>query len=70
MHFANKHKGLFCIAAPDFESTKTLDISGIEYNKDFCIDIIKQIERTQFKKLKISASIFLFRGIVNNIVVV
>lgn len=44
MHFANKPKGLFCIAAPNFESTNKVDIIEVLYDRNLCLDIIKQVE--------------------------
>lgn len=42
MLFAKKRKGLFCVAAPDFESSEKVDIIEVEFDPDFCDDLIEK----------------------------
>ncbi|GBN45098.1 hypothetical protein AVEN_98146-1, partial [Araneus ventricosus] len=40
MHFAQKSKGLFCVAHPDFEKTEQTTEIWVDYDKDYCTDLI------------------------------
>lgn len=42
MHFFNKNKALFCVAASDFETTANVNIIEINYEKKFCEEILKK----------------------------
>lgn len=42
MHFSNKLKALFCVAQSDFESSKKITIIEVDYNKQYCDDLLKK----------------------------
>ncbi|KAI4458066.1 hypothetical protein MML48_7g00018168 [Holotrichia oblita] len=44
MYFAHKMKGLFCVAAPDFETTKVVDIYNIKIDKEKCEEYFNSAE--------------------------
>lgn len=42
MHFSNKRKALFCVAHSDFETSREVDILTVNFDKQFCENILKK----------------------------
>ncbi|XP_075986122.1 uncharacterized protein LOC142983144 [Anticarsia gemmatalis] len=42
MHFANKNKGLFCVADTNFEESKNVTIVEVDYDKEMCDNLIEK----------------------------
>lgn len=42
MHFANKAKGLFCVADPNFETNSVVNIYTVLYDESFCANLFKK----------------------------
>nr|CAI5821548.1 unnamed protein product [Callosobruchus analis] len=40
MFFCNKPKGLFCVASPDFERNKVVDIVNVDFDKDVVLQML------------------------------
>lgn len=51
MFFCKKKQGLFCLADVDFELTKKISILTVEFDEQYCLDILKKC--TNFWKLAI-----------------
>lgn len=58
MMFAGKRKGLFCVASPQFETNKMVDIIEVDYNEDKLMNILNNAK--QFWEMSI------FRQLVNS----
>ena len=43
MHITKKNKAYFCVAHPDFEKSHTVDISVVEYDRDFVINLLENV---------------------------
>lgn len=46
MHLSNKQRALFCVANYDFESSRKVSIINIQYDKQYCENLLEQC--TQF----------------------
>lgn len=42
MFFCNKKQGLFCIADVDFETSKNISIFTVQFNEQYCLDILEK----------------------------
>lgn len=42
MYFAEKKRGLFCLAHDDFETTNNVDIYEINFDEDYCLSLIEK----------------------------
>lgn len=40
MYFADKQKGLFCLADENFETTNRVDIYKLDFNEEYCVKVI------------------------------
>lgn len=56
MHFAKKCKGMYCVAKPDFESSKEVIVCYVEYDQNYCLDLMDKCltfwSQAIYKKLK------------------
>ena len=51
MFFANRRKGLFCVASENFENSKEVFLHALNLDEEYCLDVIQKC--TQFWKLAI-----------------
>lgn len=42
MYFTNLQKTLFCVASPKFEENKNINVIPVEYDKEYCLAILKE----------------------------
>lgn len=51
MHFSKKKQALFCVASPDFETSKNVNILTIDYDLNYCTNLLEKCTEFWFKAL-------------------
>lgn len=44
MHMAKREKGLFCLANPNFEENKEVNIINVNYDKEYVLETIQKVQ--------------------------